>query len=423
MRIVFRSQVMKYNVFIPIAIGTIKISNLIRKKKISVMLLVLGTTVLLSCGGDDAPVAVDEPTGHLITGQVSGAEGTDVILAVFEGGAEVNIDTAKIAGGKFELRTKTKELREYVLYFDKEMPIILFLDENSNDVKISGSVPGIGNSYSIEGSDYSSAIKDYLVFLEQFYEQENDLVTKIQSMNPADSNSIKPLMAGLDSISAIQRTYALEHIMKDTASPVSWMLLRELIPASGLLGFDSTDLRYFKMVANGMRARYPYSEYPAYIDADIESINAQYAAMNAPPPAAGGAAPEIIMNDRNGKPLALSSLRGKIVLVDFWASWCGPCRQENPNVVRMYEKYKDKGFTIYSVSLDENRDKWLAAIDADNLSWPNHVSDLKGWSSEAVAAYEVNGIPATFLLDKEGNIIAKNLRGGQLEQKLQELLD
>jgi thiol-disulfide isomerase/thioredoxin len=390
--------------------------------QMSIMLL-LAAAVMSSCGGDGPATDVDQPAGHVITGQVSGGEGTNVILAVFEGGAEVNIDTAKIAGGKFELWTKTKELREYVLYFDKEMPIILFLDENSNNVKISGAMPGIGSTYQVEGSDYSAGIKDYLVFLEQFYEQENDLATKIQSMNPADSNGIKPLMASLDSISAIQRTYALEHIVKDTASPVAWMLLRELIPASGLIGFDSTDLRYFTMVANGMRDRYPYSEYPAYIDADIESINAQYAAMNAPQPTGGGAAPEIVMNDRNGKPIALSSLRGKIVLVDFWASWCGPCRQENPNVVRVYEKYKDKGFTIYSVSLDENRDKWMAAIDADNLSWPNHVSDLKGWSSEAVAAYEVRGIPATFLLDKEGNIIAQNLRGPQLEQKLQELLD
>ncbi len=100
-----------------------------------------------------------------------------------------------------------------------------------------------------------------------------------------------------------------------------------------------------------------------------------------------------------------------------------PCRQENPNVVRMYDKYKDKGFTVYSVSLDESKDAWLKAIKDDNLSWPNHVSDLKGWQSSAAALYSVTSIPATFLLDREGNIIAKNLRGPELEQKLQQVLD
>jgi thiol-disulfide isomerase/thioredoxin len=129
------------------------------------------------------------------------------------------------------------------------------------------------------------------------------------------------------------------------------------------------------------------------------------------------------LNDTNGKAIALSSLQGKVVLVDFWASWCMPCRQENPNVVRMYEKYKDKGFTVYSVSLDESKDAWVKAIKDDNLSWPNHVSDLKGWQSSAAALYGVSSIPATFLLDKEGNIIAQNLRGAELEQKLQEILD
>jgi len=377
--------------------------------------------LMLSCGGTDETEESVEKKGHVITGDVTGADGSMVRLVVFEGGAEVVVDSAIVTAGKFELETKTKELREYILFFDAEMPLILFLDEASTNVKITGSVPGIGENYSVSGSEFSTGIKDYLVFLKQFYEKETELSASIESMNPADSNAIKPLMAKLDSISAIQRDYAIEHIMKDTASPVSWLLLRELIPASGLLGFDSTDLGYFQMVSNGMKAKYPYSEYPAYIDMDIQSINAQYTEMNAPQ-VTGEVAPEILLNDYNGKPIPLSSLRGKYVLIDFWASWCGPCRQENPNVVKVYEKYKDKGFTIYSVSLDENKDAWMKAITADNLSWPNHVSDLKGWKSQPVIDYKVTGIPATFLLDKEGNIIDKNLRGPQLEQKLQELI-
>jgi len=135
----------------------------------------------------------------------------------------------------------------------------------------------------------------------------------------------------------------------------------------------------------------------------------------------GSEAPDITLNNPQGKVVSLSSLRGKYVLIDFWASWCGPCRMENPNVVRMYNKYKDKGFEIYSVSLDRDKDPWLKAIEKDGLTW-THVSDLKYWQSAAAQQYGVTAIPATFLLDKEGKIIAKNLRGESLERKLDELL-
>lgn len=135
----------------------------------------------------------------------------------------------------------------------------------------------------------------------------------------------------------------------------------------------------------------------------------------------GAPAPEISLSDTTGTPVALSSLRGKYVLVDFWASWCGPCRAENPNVVRMYNKYKDRGFAIYSVSLDQAKANWTKAIRNDNLTW-THVSDLKYWQSAAAQQYGVQAIPATFLLDRDGKIIAKNLRGDALEQKLEEIL-
>jgi thiol-disulfide isomerase/thioredoxin len=138
--------------------------------------------------------------------------------------------------------------------------------------------------------------------------------------------------------------------------------------------------------------------------------------------AIGAMAPDLAFTNPDGKTLKLSELRGKVVLLDFWASWCRPCRMENPNVVAAYKKFKDKGFTIYSVSLDQNGEAWKQAIQQDGLIWPNHVSDLKGWQSEPAHIYGVQGIPAQFLLDKDGKIIAKNLRGEQLEQKLSELL-
>lgn len=141
------------------------------------------------------------------------------------------------------------------------------------------------------------------------------------------------------------------------------------------------------------------------------------------PTAVGKIPPDIKLQDPEGTERSLADLKGKVVLIDFWASWCRPCRKENPNVVKAYNKYKSKGFEIFSVSLDNNKDKWKKAIQQDGLIWDGHVSDLGGWRSAPAALYGVRSIPQTFLLDKDGKIIAKNLRGNALETKLAELLD
>ena len=177
--------------------------------------------------------------------------------------------------------------------------------------------------------------------------------------------------------------------------------------------FESAFEQYaplYKELRDALVGRYANNEFVKHLDQKLRSVVM-----------VGMDAPDIALPDSAGVVRRLSDLRGKVVLIDFWASWCGPCRMENPNVVRVYQKYHDKGFEVFSVSLDNSREKWVQAIKKDNLLWPNHVSDLKGWSSAGGKLYGISSIPATVLVDRDGKVLARNLRGPKLEQQLKEI--
>ena len=186
-----------------------------------------------------------------------------------------------------------------------------------------------------------------------------------------------------------------------------------LVTAFLVTCFDQEFAKYisvYESVRDALIAKYPDDVFVKNLDERLKKAIV-----------VGTLAPDIVLPSPDGDVLKLSDLKGKVVLIDFWASWCGPCRRENPNVVRLYDKYNAKGFEIFSVSLDKDKNAWIKAIKDDKLRWSNHVSDLKYWSSDAAKLYDISSIPSTILLDKDGRIIAKNLRGRELENKLKEI--
>jgi thiol-disulfide isomerase/thioredoxin len=195
----------------------------------------------------------------------------------------------------------------------------------------------------------------------------------------------------------------------------------DLLPSMSFDDWDPSNLNALRKVTEAFEEKYagqPAAETFRNQYAQIENAYYEFASsVNGTVPV-----PEISMANPSGKIIKLSDLKGKVVLIDFWASWCGPCRAENPNVVKMYQKFKNKGFTVFSVSLDEDASKWKEAIAKDQLEWEYHVSDLKGWKSSVVPTFGIEGIPYTVLVNKEGKIIGKNLRGEKLEETLNELL-
>ena len=198
----------------------------------------------------------------------------------------------------------------------------------------------------------------------------------------------------------------VEQLLKDNADV--------LVSAFLVTYFEQQFEQYatlYAAVRDGLIKKYPTNQFVVHIDTRLKG-------MLLP----GMEAPDIAMKDKDGVTRRLSDLRGNVVLVDFWASWCGPCRRENPNVVNVYKKYHDQGFEIYSVSLDRTRDAWLKAIKDDGLVWPNHVSDLNGWTSSGGKTYGIMSVPSTVLIDRQGKIIARNLRGTDLEKAIAEAL-
>ncbi|GAA4386094.1 TlpA disulfide reductase family protein [Hymenobacter koreensis] len=345
--------------------------------------------------------------GFEITGQLRNAPaGTKVYLSELTETQFVSRDTAATdAQGRFKFKGSVTETGLYQVKVNEANQVLLALD-NKTKVQLTGDAQKLGTDYTVKGSKDSEMLQQVTRTMNQSRKSLESLNARFQANGQAGrEDSMKIIEQQFYKAQAYSTASLKKLMLQNPKSVVSAFVMTNLVNPDENFGFADS-------LATGLKASIPNSRYTKALVAKLEPLRKT---------AVGTVAPDINLATPDGKTVSLSSLRGQYVLLDFWASWCGPCRQENPNVVRTFNKYKDKNFTVYGVSLDQDKGKWEKAIQADGLTW-THVSDLKGWQSAAGQAYGVTGIPMNFLLDPQGKIIAKNLRGEQLEARLAKVL-
>jgi len=350
-------------------------------------------------------------SGFELKGNFTNTKGETIYLEKLTSIQPVLVDSTVINDkGDFEFTNYVPKIGFYRIKLNQQNFAMLVLD-SADKVTVTGNISDLGNTYKTEGSPETKLFIEYNDLSKARDLRLDSLNKAFQMMmenNKADSrrvDSLSKIFEGpYNSIVDASNKQMTDKIMQNASMYSSIMAIQVLEPDKYADVYHALDA--------GLSKKYPN-------DMNVKTFHDMVTKMQAT--TIGQTAPEISLPSPDGKEIALSSLKGKVVLIDFWASWCGPCRKEMPNVVKAYAKYKDKGFEIYGVSLDQEKDRWVEAIAKDGITWPQ-VSDLKYWSSDAAKLYNVQGIPYTVLLDKEGKIIAKNLRGAELEKKIAEIL-
>jgi len=372
--------------------------------------------IVQACGSNTNEFTID--------GNLSNASGEKIFLMELTTDGTNKIDSVNVGeNGQFRFSGYTPVAKFFLVQTDPRNSVTLVV-EPGDEIELSGNIQNLGEEYQVEGSEGSREIMKLRRRMEKTI-ASLDSLGKIYRENK-DTEDMQALRSRLNKSSQqiinSQKSYTKEFIDRNIHSLASLMALYQQIGPRSFVLNPKEDFKYFARVDSALMANYPNSGPVKSLHSQVEDIRKRIQSDEASQKrlAVGNKAPEISLPNPQGDTVELSQLRGNYVLLDFWASWCKPCRVENPNLVKAYKRYSNQDFEIYQVSLDKQRQAWLDAIEKDNLDW-YHVSDLQFWNSAAAQKYNIRSIPANFLLNKEGEIIDKNLRGDDLQAKLNEL--
>lgn len=368
------------------------------------MSLVLG--FMLSCG------SAKSGNEGSIKGTIKNANGQSVYLEELTPEKIILIDSTKVKeDGSFSFKKSTRSINYYRVRLGKEQPanqyasptnVVVFITDSTEKLVIEADGTNMNGTFKVTGSKETDLLQEINTFLLKG-EKSIDSLNKLYEANPATFNQQEGQMIFND-ITQKRMTYMRKFALDHSENFVVLQALPFLNP--------DADLDIFKNINVSLSKKYPKNGWVQNLGKRVEQLS-----FLAP----GTPAPEFTVKTPEDKDISLKDFRGKVTLIDFWASWCRPCRAENPAVVATYTKYKGKGFAIFSVSLDQNKDAWVKAIADDKMTW-SHGSDLKYWDAAPAKLYNVTSIPYNVLIDKEGKVIAKNLHGADLENKLAEVL-